>query len=868
MASANIDSLSIKITASAQGVSQKINALANSLGRLQEALTKAAPSLELISNALDRMNARTFNADGAARSVATLAKAFNALSKAKISDTLAEHLREISNTVLSISDESMNRILLLANALSRLQGVDLSSFNRIAGIDMASSSLGRLSKRIDALTYGMIRLYRNTASASRSIRHVGRDSHSATQTINKLGKSVTDLGKRFVRMFTARLMRLAINYIINGVKEGIENLYKYSQIFDTEFHHSMDSISTSLLYMKNSLATVAEPLINSLAPVIYRISEAFAVMTDRIAEFLAVLSGETTYSSALRYFKEYQEAAAGTAKELQKWLAPFDEINRLNAESGSGDSNALDYSKMFETLSTSYSFSGLNGASESLERIGELFGHVLELADSVFGAFKRLGESEGFKKLLESIGTLLTPIVDSFDKIVQSTTDWFNDLDLEPLAKSFAGIAESSTGIVTAISELASGVWETVVLPNLKWVVEELAPTVGDLLSSVIGIGGEGLAPLVTGINDVLAALKPLNDFINDTIIESLEAFKEGFENASKDSNGNSIADVFVELKDALVELQEQLAPVFEELKKFMKDVSNFAGGEFGRAFKTAISLLGSVIRIAAGVIEFINGVFSGDWEMAWNGIASIFGGVWESLKTLIVTPINSILQAVETFINGIIQKTNAITDWVNQTVGHDIFAKVNALDFGYLDNNFVWHPRTEQKNATGRVNGEGAAGVGTGMYSRDSRSSSYREPYVYNPLNGIGIEDKELGMHWWNDTTPLEISEEEKKKRGLSQRASGGFVSSGELFLARENGIPELVGSLGGRTAVANNDQIVAGISQGVENANESVVNAIFAATAQIIQRMQSGGGSMSIASLAKAVTIQQNRAAVANNV
>lgn len=48
---------------------------------------------------------------------------------------------------------------------------------------------------------------------------------------------------------------------------------------------------------------------------------------------------------------------------------------------------------------------------------------------------------------------------------------------------------------------------------------------------------------------------------------------------------------------------------------------------------------------------------------------------------------------------------------------------------------------------------------------------------------------------------------------------ASGGFPSAGQLFLAREAG-PELVGTIGGRTAVANNDQIIQGIAQGVYEA------------------------------------------------
>ena len=52
----------------------------------------------------------------------------------------------------------------------------------------------------------------------------------------------------------------------------------------------------------------------------------------------------------------------------------------------------------------------------------------------------------------------------------------------------------------------------------------------------------------------------------------------------------------------------------------------------------------------------------------------------------------------------------------------------------------------------------------------------------------------------------------------------SGGFPVSGEMFLARENGLPEMVGKIGNRTSVANNGQIVEGIKAGVY---EAVMNA-----------------------------------------
>lgn len=56
---------------------------------------------------------------------------------------------------------------------------------------------------------------------------------------------------------------------------------------------------------------------------------------------------------------------------------------------------------------------------------------------------------------------------------------------------------------------------------------------------------------------------------------------------------------------------------------------------------------------------------------------------------------------------------------------------------------------------------------------------------------------------------------------------ASGGTPLNGEMFLARENGMPELVGRMGSHTAVANNDQIVASVSDGVYRAVVAAMSA-----------------------------------------
>lgn len=70
---------------------------------------------------------------------------------------------------------------------------------------------------------------------------------------------------------------------------------------------------------------------------------------------------------------------------------------------------------------------------------------------------------------------------------------------------------------------------------------------------------------------------------------------------------------------------------------------------------------------------------------------------------------------------------------------------------------------------------------------------------------SGFSILGYKINFNWW----PF---------------AEGGFPETGELFVAREAG-PELVGRINGKTAVANNDQIVSGISSGVYNAVRSAM-------------------------------------------
>lgn len=84
-------------------------------------------------------------------------------------------------------------------------------------------------------------------------------------------------------------------------------------------------------------------------------------------------------------------------------------------------------------------------------------------------------------------------------------------------------------------------------------------------------------------------------------------------------------------------------------------------------------------------------------------------------------------------------------------------------------------------------------------------------------------------------------------KTRTITAYAEGGFPDRGEMFVANENGA-EYIGAIGNRTAVANNDQIVKGITYGVASGNDPVVAAIYGMAAQIVSAIEENSGNITI--------------------
>ena len=206
------------------------------------------------------------------------------------------------------------------------------------------------------------------------------------KTIKNLRKTFDNLFASITRIAVYRLIRSAIKELSQGFKEGIDNLYQYSKLMGGEFAKSLDSLTTNLLYLKNSLGAMVSPIINALAPAFDVLTEKVVGVINAVNQLISRLTGKSTYMAAKKLVKQYQEIKNATIG--------IDELNII------GD-DVDDYANMFEELPISddiKSFADkLKAAFESgdWEGLGKLLGQkVNEAIDKI--PWDEIGEKIGY----------------------------------------------------------------------------------------------------------------------------------------------------------------------------------------------------------------------------------------------------------------------------------------------------------------------------------------------------------------------------------------------------------------------------------------------------------------------------------------
>ena len=308
----------------------------------------------------------------------------------------------------------------------------------------------------------------------------------------------------------------------------------------------------------------------------------------------------------------------------------------------------------------------------------------------------------------------------------------------------------------------------------------------GDTIAKGIGIGtgllvGIGIVAAALGAATVASAgLLPLAIGAGTAMLVELG---EAFEKFT-----DEMVDVATQLTD---ELEPALSGMSEDLPRLttgVKDYTKFMG-DF--ALKIVDITLSSAISGIAATIDKVIDFFTTD---PIERMASEVSDQTGKLNTL-VTNLTNILP--------VLSSANSLMSQFNSKMS-DLKAKMGV--------------NGKASGTIGYVISVGVSLVKNGWKSIGD--------WIGNLSTTLGIKLPHVGVKW-EDTGFMGIK---YPKFSVEYYAKGGFPVEGQLFVAREAG-PEMVGSIGNRTAVANNDQIVESVSRGVYQA--------------VVQAMSQSGGN-----------------------
>lgn len=314
----DVDTLQIQIEAESTDAAAKVNALTDSLERLQSVIKNGK-----FASIADKIKGIGVSAG--------YASGFKTRQRQQILDTVKQTVDASDGQRMESTAE---KTAILKNALSGIKNTASSAGNALKkfGSSVASLSSGDLSKLNSGLK----------SVGSHIVSRITKPFADAAKMVAKWKNSLW-------RIAFYRAIRTAIASIASALKEGRDNLYQYSRLVGTEFAPAMDSLATSALYLKNSLGAMAAPLIQAVAPAVDYLVDKFIDLLNIIGKVFAALTGKSTYTQAKKYATEYAEAANDAAAATKKFLLGIDELNIIDTPSGSG-ADALDYGSMFEEV--------------------------------------------------------------------------------------------------------------------------------------------------------------------------------------------------------------------------------------------------------------------------------------------------------------------------------------------------------------------------------------------------------------------------------------------------------------------------------------------------------------------------------------
>lgn len=451
-------------------------------------------------------------------------------------------------------------------------------------------------------------------------------------------------------------------------------------------------------------ASIGQALINVLTPAIKALNELMVVVNRAAAAFAsfttAVFGDAGSGSGAVTAVSEQMDmatlstnAASDAAAAYKKQLMGFDELNII--PQGSAQTSL--------PVST-----GVSGASEILPQetekantqLDSIKKKLLEIAsitglDYVFANFQkscdnvRIASKSVFETLFSVINEKKPQIEEAFSSLgaslaliprtlgaimsesrliaTQGILDFVNGNTAE-IERFFAGLVDLSTqytGLIsTVIGDAFSDIFDWWQAEG-KPIYENIVLALEDVASVCLKVWNEHLQPVVS------SAIEQGHILWDENLRPLLGKMMEYV-----GSVGELVTTVWEhQLKPVIdwasTQIMPRIAPVLDWIVRSVREgVAQIA------------TIISGVYDIFIGINNFLTGVFSGNWQKAWDGMRKVFAGFATSLKALFISPLNVIIDGINTFMRGI--NKMKIPSWVPGIGGNSFnFKEIPRLASG-----------------------------------------------------------------------------------------------------------------------------------------------------------------------------------------
>lgn len=613
---------------------------------------------------------------------------------ADISSTISSRGPPVDTSMLVAQIENVSRSLENTNARIDQQKVKLAQLRESYNLCINPTRKNKLQEQIlkteaniikltatsDKLGFKLNDLDAKFAKASNSAKSTSNSINAIDSAANKtnraLGKHRSNIGIIVRSMFTwgivFPLVLRGLTALATAIGQGL--------MTNQQFANSFNQIKTNMM-------VAFTPILQAILPALNTLMAALAKATTYIASFISAVFGKTYQQSyqatqqlidAKVAMGAYGDSAKKAAKDI-KGLAAIDEINTLGATNaniaGGGTNN-----KIPQLVAPPVDTSAVDSAMKSLvDRIKRYLSDI---------SFVPLINS--FKNLKSAI----VPIVNNLGKILK----WFMDNILKPLTKwtiedalpaffnLLSGALRALNPILEVFMDLGAWLWDEFLQPIASWT--------GGVIVDVLNGVANGLSKVGDWINEN----KPIVEIF--AIVVGSFALAWGLVSAALViwngvgviaagvTTALGIAFEFATSKIGFITLiigaviaigillykhwdvvKAKAIEVWDSIKEKFNQFKEWLGNVFATDWSQKFGFLGDILnaflaitrgifdsikRIFGGIIDFIVGVFTGNWKRAWQGVQDIFGGIMNGLQALVKAPLNGVIGLINAAISGL----------------------------------------------------------------------------------------------------------------------------------------------------------------------------------------------------------------------